>query len=67
MCHDDGKHFTEVAAWWPQLWWDQRRGRLRREEDDLYDHSLLTRRAQEQHLRARHRFLDREAQARPPA
>ncbi len=61
VCHDDGKHFTEVAAWWPMLWWDQRRGRLRREEDDVYDHSLLTRRAQEQIYVRATAFLDREA------
>ena len=60
LCHDDGKHFVEVAAWWPMLWWDLRRGRLRLESNDLYDHSLLTRRAQEQVFVRATAFLDRE-------
>ncbi|WP_148614382.1 alpha/beta hydrolase [Nocardioides rubriscoriae] len=63
VCHDDGKHFTEVAAWWPVRWWDQRRGRLRLEEDDVYDHSLLTRRAQEQIFVRATAFLERHSRA----
>ena len=60
VCHDDGKHFVEVAGWWPLLWWDRRRGRLRLEKNDLYDHSLLTRRAQEEVFVRATAFLDRE-------
>ncbi len=60
VCHDDGKHFVEVAAWWPMLWWDRRRGRLRLEKDNRYDHSLLTRWAQEQVFLRATAFLERE-------
>ena len=59
LCHEDGKHFVEVAAWWPRLWWDRRRGRLRLEQDDVYDHSLLTRTAQERAFVRATAFLDR--------
>ena len=60
LCHDDGKHFVEVAGWWPTLWWDRHRDRLRLEENDLYDHSMLTRRAQERVFVRATAFLARE-------
>ncbi len=45
-CRDDAKHFTEVYALRPLLWWMRRSPRFRFTADDTVDHSLLSRRAQ---------------------
>ena len=45
-CSDDAKHFTEVYALRPLLWWMRRSPRFRFTADDTVDHSLLSRRAQ---------------------
>ena len=45
-CHDDGQHFTEVLFWRPFLAVLRRNPRFRFEEDEVFDHSLLSRRGQ---------------------
>ena len=45
-CRDDGKHFTEVAFWRPFLARLQRDPRFAFEQDETFDHSLLSRRGQ---------------------
>ena len=45
-CRDDGKHFTEVLFWRP-FWAVLRRNpRFRFEQDEVFDHSLLSREGQ---------------------
>jgi pimeloyl-ACP methyl ester carboxylesterase len=42
-CHDDAKHFTEVYALRPLLWWMRRSPRFQFVDSDVVDHSLLGR------------------------
>ena len=45
-CRDDGQHFTEVLFWRPFLAALRRNPRFRFEQDEVFDHSLLSRRGQ---------------------
>lgn len=47
-CRDDAQHFTEVAFWRPLFWVLRRNPRFGFTLDDVYDHSLLGRRGQDE-------------------
>jgi alpha-beta hydrolase superfamily lysophospholipase len=46
-CHDDAQHFTEVLFWRPFLARLRRNPRFRFEQDEVFDHSLLSRAGQQ--------------------
>jgi alpha-beta hydrolase superfamily lysophospholipase len=56
-CADDAQHFTEVAFWRPALARLRRDPRFRFECSEVFDHSLLTREAQEATLVRAEEFL----------
>jgi alpha-beta hydrolase superfamily lysophospholipase len=58
-CHDDAQHFTEVFALRPLLWSMKRNPRFGFDDDDVIDHSLLTRRAQLEGYARATAFLER--------
>ena len=68
-CHDDAQHFTEVYALRPLFWWMRRNRRFSFADDDVLDHSLLSRPAQlvsyDQATEFLDRFLDRHPTRRP--
>ncbi len=47
-CRDDAQHFTEVLFWRPLFWLLRRNPRFGFTLDDVYDHSLLGRRGQDE-------------------
>lgn len=63
-CHDDAQHFTEVYALRPLFWWMRRSPRFQFSDDDVIDHSLLSRPAQLVSYDRATAFLDRFLSAR---
>jgi pimeloyl-ACP methyl ester carboxylesterase len=45
-CRDDAQHFTEVLFWRPSLWRLRRHPRFVLDQDEVFDHSLLSRAGQ---------------------
>jgi len=64
-CRDDGQHFTEVLFWRPFLALLRRNTRFRFEQDEVFDHSLLSLSGQQATFERASEFLSTYAPLRP--
>jgi alpha-beta hydrolase superfamily lysophospholipase len=60
-CKDDAQHFTEVAFWRPSYWLLRRDPRFTFDQDEVFDHSLLSRAGQQASFERATGFLERVA------
>lgn len=58
-CRDDAQHFTEVVFWRPSFWRLKRDPKFVFHQDEVFDHSLLTREGQVATFDRASAFLDR--------
>jgi alpha-beta hydrolase superfamily lysophospholipase len=58
-CKDDAQHFTEVAFWRPSYWLLKRNPRFAFDQDEVFDHSLLSRSGQQRTFERATEFLAR--------